>query len=274
MRKEEESLRGSGTEQVLSREPSLSSSLGSASPWAASSSAALPKPQVDLIPKNSVEFNNAKLEYRGFCPVSLVDRDTLLLPANSSVGYIKYRGLYYGFVNDEAAQAFSSRPDSYLAKVIETVRQNPELIQLLRMQSRITLRNGFGSFSDVPSFAASSLQGTNNKNSAPKVDADCQTVVHPIEKFIDPKYEWNEWRLRRRALQLANLRYKQTHSAQTVLSHFRREAETQHYASKPAETQTGSQAGTNPPHQHQYVAGLRGNPDSKMKVVNLTLEGL
>lgn len=65
-----------------------------------------------------------------------------------------------------------------------------------------------------------------------------------MEKHLDHKYEWNEWALRRRALQLANLRTKATHSAQTNLSHFRRDGETQVWLPKEAATQSGI-AGTN-----------------------------
>ena len=43
-----------------------------------------------------------------------------------------------------------------------------------------------------------------------------QTSLHVVEKRVDPSYEWNEWALRRRALDLANLRKKATHSTQTA----------------------------------------------------------
>ena len=33
-----------------------------------------------------------------------------------------------------------------------------------------------------------------------------QTSLHVVEKRVDPSYEWNEWALRRRALDLANPR--------------------------------------------------------------------
>ena len=53
-------------------------------------------------------------------------------------------------------------------------------------------------------------------------DACQQTPMHFVEKNMDPAYEWNEWALRRRALDLANLRQKATHSTQTVASALRR----------------------------------------------------
>jgi hypothetical protein len=77
-----------------------------------------------------------------------------------------------------------------------------------------------------------------------KCDFGTQTPTHFVEKHLDHHYEWNEWALRRRALQLANLRTKATHSAQTHLSHFRRDGETQVWLPKEAATQSGI-AGTN-----------------------------
>ena len=82
---------------------------------------------------------------------------------------------------------------------------------------------------------------------------------------------WNEWELRRRALQMTNVtapiapsphllyrplissdyisqvRYKSTHSAQTDLSHFRRENVSQTFPAKTNATQTTVSTGTNPP---------------------------
>ena len=51
--------------------------------------------------------------------------------------------------------------------------------------------------------------------------------MHFVEHHIDYSYEWNVWALRRRALALANLRQKRTHSTQTGLTHFKRDAESQ-----------------------------------------------
>jgi hypothetical protein len=60
----------------------------------------------------------------------------------------------------------------------------------------------------------------------------CQVDTHIEESNINRNYKWNEWDLRRHALMLVNLKDKQTHSAQTDQSHFRRESETQHYMPK------------------------------------------
>jgi len=104
------------------------------------------------------------------------------------------------------------------------------------------------------------------------VDADTQTPTHFVEKRIDPKYDWNEWSLRRKALQLANLHTKKTCSTQTNMSHFRRENETQVYLPKSGVTQTARERGTKPVKHLQYISGLRGHPDQEMKVVKVEVD--
>ena len=103
-------------------------------------------------------------------------------------------------------------------------------------------------------------------------DAASQTPTHFVEKHIDYSYEWNEWALRRRALHLANLRQKVTKSQQTGGSAFRRESETQVYLPAEAGTMTGVSTGTAPPVSKNYIAGLRGAPDEKMELINLTID--
>jgi hypothetical protein len=128
------------------------------------------------------------------------------------------------------------------------------------------------------------------------VDCDTQTPTHFIDKHIDKGYEFSEWALRRRALQLADLRTKKTHSMQTDKSHYRREGATQTWlpkcvaseynrlfqnereradgwcVSREGATQTLIDAGTNPIQRRNYVTGLRGHPEQKLKVVQLKLE--
>ena len=69
-----------------------------------------------------------------------------------------------------------------------------------------------------------------------------------------------------------NLRTKQTHSTQTHDSHFRRDNASQHYAPKENKTQTAKSTGTAPRKESNYITGLRGHPDEKMHVVNISLD--
>jgi hypothetical protein len=41
------------------------------------------------------------------------------------------------------------------------------------------------------------------------INVGCQTVDHIHEKrYIDPDFEWNEWDLKKKAIQLANIMKK------------------------------------------------------------------
>lgn len=106
------------------------------------------------------------------------------------------------------------------------------------------------------------------------VDSDCQTPVHFMKSNIVPDYEWNEWALRRKALQLVKLKNKRTHSTQTINSHFRREAETQAYEPRDNSTNTGHNAGDNTKKPFRYIKGLRGGPSTKVSIVQLELDDM
>ncbi|EKX43950.1 hypothetical protein GUITHDRAFT_110056 [Guillardia theta CCMP2712] len=95
---------------------------------------------------------------------------------------------------------------------------------------------------------------------------------NPSLGYVLYKYDWNEWSLRRKALQLANLHTKKTCSTQTNMSHFRRENETQVYLPKSGVTQTARERGTKPVKHLQYISGLRGHPDQEMKVVKVEVD--
>jgi hypothetical protein len=101
-------------------------------------------------------------------------------------------------------------PIAILAKLQLVLRRQPVLVPLLGQHTMFPLL-------DLPALyqiiAAAPV----------KCDFGTQTPTHFLEKHIDLNYEWNQWALRRRAIHLANLRNKATHSAQTLLSHFRRD---------------------------------------------------
>ena len=76
------------------------------------------------------------------------------------------------------------------------------------------------------------------------LDKGIETPVHFVEKNIDPNYCWNEWELRKKAIQMANIRKTQTRSDQTILSNFRVDSDTQTYLKKDAETNNVKNTGT------------------------------
>jgi len=143
--------------------------------------------------------------------------------------------------------------------VLGAARRSPELVHLLQLQVHFpdaSLPDLVRGDSAWPVAAVPVLEAQDG----PPVmrDAATETPTHFVVKRIDPRYDWNEWSLRRKALQLANLRKARTVSQQCNLSHFRRENDTQVYLPRTKGTQTGVSRGTNPPRVHRYITGLRG----------------
>ena len=251
---------------------------------------------VRLSIETTPEFMQLPLEFQGYCPHTIVSRNALLLPGNPALGVVRYKNTFNVFVSTDAMDEFMRDPSRFITGVVDVARKNPELIHLLRLQNHF------------PAASLSTLVQNNRQSQAggvgkdgihpllgvptPKmVDAATETPLHFVEKNIDPNYDWNEWGLRRRALQIANLRKCATDGTQTDTSAFRRENESQVYLPRDNDTQTRSDRGTNPKRVHTYLAGLRngGSTDyatkyadagdgsgsrtkKKTTVVNLTFE--
>jgi len=204
------------------------------------------------------------LEFNGFCVASLMDEGLLLdgKMGAKSAGFIHLvqNDTLYAFSSERLLKAFSRNPFRYLGQgLIETVAAQPELIHLLGLQNQLPKEIY--------------LQGQRT-TARPRevVSVDGTTQTGQIDSFIDHKYQWNEWELRRLALKLANLRSKRTHSSQTALSHFRRDNTGQTYPPKTVETQTMADKTTQPSRRVQYIKGLRGYPGQVPEVVQLEFD--
>ena len=191
-----------------------------------------------------------------------MERQGLLLPGNPALGVVRYRNAFNVFIHEKALLKFMDNPEEYTQAVLAVTRKHPELIHLLRLQDSFpeaSLTNLLGSGAGGTNVSHDGSHPLLSSNQAPKmVDKGTETPLHFVEKHIDPRYDWNEWSMRRKALQLANLRKKKTTGSQTDGSHFRTEAETQVYLPKAEGTQTATSRGTNPPRHFTYLAGLRG----------------
>lgn len=66
----------------------------------------------------------------------------------------------------------------------------------------------------------------------------------------DEHYVWNKWDLRRKAIKLADIQQKRTHSTQTTMSFYRHEFGTQTYGETDNSSQTDAdvKTQTNPIH--------------------------
>lgn len=223
-----------------------------------------PEGPVRLTLDTTPDFLHLPLDFQGFCVHTLVAKQSLLVPGNPALGVIRYKGRYCVFSSEKAMSEFCEAPEKFFVGVREVCYKRPELIHLLRLHE------------DFPkSSLFSILQGTAGlilSGAVVQADAATDTPLHFVESNKDPAYEWNEWQMRRDALHIADIRQKKTSSTQTVLSHLRRESETQVYLPKDAATNTSITQGTNPPRWRTYVTGLRGAKDAEMKVVNLEFE--
>jgi hypothetical protein len=225
---------------------------------------------VRLIQATTPHFLSLPLEHQGYCAWSLVNRRGLLIPGNPSIGTIMYKDKHYSFATGEALRDFVSDPEKYIEGVVDVARKIPALIHLLCIQADIPQSD----ISDL--FNITELSGQQQYAFAvSQREKITQTPTVINTDIPDPDYEWNEWTLRRAALQMADLCNKKTHSTQTELSQFRRDAETQVYLPRllpdgtmaGVATQTGIDKATNVRMQKRFISGLRGRPTTRMQVV-------
>ena len=237
-------------------------------------------------PKDEREYD--VFEYGGYCPVSIVEDQVLrrglpscgvcvLEPSYSTLrdteAEIQAEGgaapkgkkkkapedRWFAFASKKCRAKFLKTPGRYTAQVtLECVTRLPQLIRLLKLApERATV--------DYVCQLMNASEKTKEYGS--------QTPTHYVERFVDPNYCWNEWDLRRRGLQMANLRQKQTHSGQTDKSHFRREVETQVYLPKTSDTQTVVGAAQGMPKRVRHITGLRGDlKEKKVSVVEVQID--
>jgi len=197
-----------------------------------------------LFPETTKNFDNLIYQYRGYCGFTLAANDRLLLPGNPRIGVLQYRDQYYVFSSSDAAKKFVEDPEFYRQQIAEVAKKSPELIQLLELYQQFS--------------TLSSYSGDQKRHPVMKQDQGMQTVTHITEKYIDRDYQWNEWELRRKAIRLANLRTKLTHSTQTALSHMRRDNSSQVYLPKDQSVQTKKDGSSNVPKPANFMAGIRG----------------
>jgi hypothetical protein len=204
-----------------------------------------------LTPENTADFMQLPLDYHGFCVWSLVEADGLLIPGKPSLGVVKYHEKHLVFTSADALIAFVDAPNRYLSAISTLAKRRPELIHFLRMNDEFpncSLTRLLQGKEGTPLFSLTTPL---------MVDQASDTPLHFIEKNIVPEYNWNEWDLRRQAIQKANIRNRQTTAAQTMLSNFRRENESQVYLPKDQTSQTGLSKGTQIGFEPTYHTNFR-----------------
>lgn len=213
-----------------------------------------------ILPHSTADFMDIKLEFQGFCIVTLVTKEGLLVNGKPNI-VARYKEKYLVFYNNSAVQEFLYDPEKYIREVDEYIKKHSYLINLL------SLTEDYPNASLADLFKTSDSQSSKYKSSSLTVDASIQTVDHPELETINPDlvgkfkfdrdYVWNEWELKIQALQLADIMKKKTQSSQTNLSHFRREKETQIYKLQDSGINTMVSKGTNLSIPRNYISGLR-----------------
>jgi len=224
-----------------------------------------------LTSENTPDFMHLPLDFQGFCLWTIVRKEGLLVPGKPTLGVVLFRERHFVFSSPTAVHEFMENPSFYLDESLKVARHKPEIIHLLRMSEefpKCSLTHLLQGKDGTPLFSVT----------APlMLDQSDETPLHFVESNLDGNYHWNEWELRRKALQMANIRKKQTSGTQTDLSNFRRDGESQVYLPKEDSTQTMQSkwtdmdwtlnrmymdAGGSHPLETKlnYIVGLRGNP--------------
>ncbi|XP_057646718.1 cilia- and flagella-associated protein 206 isoform X3 [Chionomys nivalis] len=215
-----------------------------------------------LFPETTANFDKLVIQYRGFCGYTFAATDGLLLPGNPTIGILKYKEKYYTFNTRDAAHSFAENPEHYINLIKEKAKKNAELIQLLELHQQFETLIPYSQMRDVDKHYIKPIT---------KCEHSTQTDTHILPPTTVRSYEWNEWELRRKAIRLANLRQKITHSVQTDLSHMRRENSSQVYPLKSVSTQSMREGSTGVPRPQIFIAGLRGGPSQKTHGVKVNL---
>ncbi|XP_055455391.1 cilia- and flagella-associated protein 206 [Psammomys obesus] len=215
-----------------------------------------------LFPETTANFEKLLIQYRGFCGYTFAATDGLLLPGNPTIGILKYKEKYYTFNSKDAAYSFAENPERYINLIKEKAKKNTELIQLLELHQQFETVVPYSQMRDIDKHFIKPIT---------KCETSTQTDTHLLPPNVMRSYEWNEWELRRKAIKLANLRQKMTHSVQTDLSHMRRESSSQVYPPKTVGTQTMKENSSRVPRPQIFIAGLRGGESKTTYGVKVNL---
>lgn len=203
-------------------------------------------------PKNTPEFLQTPLDFAGFSLVSLVDHEGFLANGRHELGVFKYEDFMLVFRNHQEIKKFMDAPSDYLDKFYEICRKTPALIVLLKLEDYFKEKN------------VTVFEMKEDFKEAAKLMKDMSTntlkhihEIYDTKKNIVRDYQWNEWELRRRAIQMVNIRNMTTKATQTPDSLYMVANATQVWLKKEATTMTGIESGTNPIRPRNYITELR-----------------
>lgn len=124
----------------------------------------------------------------------------------------------------------------FINKILDLLNANVQLILFFDIYKAIKLAKC--SPIDVDGILSEQRRQQQQQVKKKSVEVEIQTELHPVPFNKDEKYVWNLWDLRRKAIELADLRGKKTTSAQTAVSYHRLDIAQQHYESREKSLQT------------------------------------
>ena len=197
-------------------------------------------------PKHTPEFLQIPLDILGFCLVTLVKSQGVLISGQHNIGVFRFNEESYVFRSAKEAKEFVERPEYFITEFYKLCRRFPILILLLRVEDY---------FKELGLVLIHVDQG--ERGNSTKVMLDFKGEMFHFDPHMDPNHNLNEWVLRRKAIQMANIRNMTTKGTQTPDSLYKVENETQVWLKKEACTQTGINKGTNPIRPRNYITDLR-----------------
>ena len=146
-------------------------------------------------------YDHLTPELAGFCPVALLSGAGFLLPGSPRLGTLRWKGRLYICSSVDRAEQFGADPEMFLLGVATLLHRLPTL--------------------------ASILDAKAEEEQLEKCEVGSQTETHPVAALVDPRYQWNEWQLRREALAVAAEGEKRSEGVQAGESRGKRTGSTQ-----------------------------------------------
>ena len=119
-----------------------------------------------------------RIEFASFCPVTFVDRDSLLLPGNPQLGFVLFQKRLYSFASESAFQHFLSEPTKYIQGVLDCARTSATLINFLALGEHFPANVLQRAVQGLGFVRAASVAGDTHS-------LDVQTDLHPVASNID-----------------------------------------------------------------------------------------
>lgn len=150
---------------------------------------AMPSEKASSSRKNSNNNILQQVEFNGFCPFTLVDKNGTLVQGNIQLGVLQYQKQYYMFDNTSAIKAFVKNPSYYLEKVQKLILAQPEYLLLLNQSNSEKFQSISSYLFPSPSSAdprayeefLNKVSTSVNKMHKVKCDASTETPTHFVE---------------------------------------------------------------------------------------------